>query len=218
VRLWDDLSGNNVGVFQTTALFQPTYVFSGGINNLPYIDCGVGSIASSLLFKSGIFTSLTSAELFIVASNGLQPQSNGLGILYSIGGILPIDNGATYVPLSVNNGIYEGFGAKIRHDNVVTINDTRFAPNVPYIWNVFARTSNDTNGYSITLNGTTLVSGTNTFSIGNTTALANSDGTNAVHYFFGRKYEVILYNRVLSSYERMIVTTYCKYRYGINWN
>jgi hypothetical protein len=212
VSAWSDLSTNGVGVAQATAILQPAYVAQGGANGHPYLNCAVADTYNVLAFATNALSSLTAGEIFVVASNAAQPQAIGLGTLYEISGVSPDDNGASYVALSANNGIYEGFGSVPRHDNIAIISDSRLAAGAPYIWNVAAQTATAPDGYRVALNGTVLFTGANTFQILATNTLL---GVTAAHFFKGRFYECVIFSRVLSSTERTLVTNYLQSRYRI---
>jgi len=203
VSNWHDMSGFGHDVSQVTSTIRPIYVSNSDVNR-PYLDCGIGG-ATQLVFPNNIFTSLSQAELFFVASHNQQPTTNGNGGIYTItaGGLY----GGSHIPFS-DNQIYEGFGRTVRIEGAFNVTgNTAFSPGKTFCWNVSAGSN-----YEIRLNNLVRYSNNAyTFGISSTTYILNTSQGN----LFGKCYELIIFSRVLSVVERAIIYNYIRTRYQI---
>ena len=209
VSAWGDLSpiATN-GVSQATAAQQPTYAASGGANGLPYLDCGVGSIGNRLDFPTSAFTALTAAEMFFVGSNNIFPTTSvGDGGKFQLG----IHDGTsdTHLPYAYAGGtIYCEFGTNVRKGAIVSM--TPYAANATYVFNAASMSGS----WFANVNGArVLTTAVNTVQFDPTQWLCTSQ--TATYYHFGKFYEFIVFNRVLSTSERALVNAYVYARYGI---
>jgi len=205
VSAWGDQSGNGNSVSQAISTQQPTYVASGGLNNLPYLNCGLGVIYNELTFPANAFSALTAAECFLVYK---RTATNTPGGLYHVGSA----SNSQHVPYA-DSFVYDSFGAATRHDHAGII--TYGAGNyfVPTLYNVSA----GFNSWANRFNGT-LLAGSSTNTISFATAqwlLASQNADKTTVFFEGQFYEWLMFNRILTAEERSQINVYVYDRYGI---
>jgi len=206
---WNDRSGNAINLSQPNDTFRPVYVTSGGINNLPYINCGIGPASTFLSFPDSSLSSMTSGEHFIIIQhNQVTTTNNGYGCIYNI------TAESTAIPTHIPFGgtVHDSFGATKRIMNVATIS------NVVCVQPLCYNSASANNLWFCYINGS-LGSLTTTNNAGFSTtnnAIAGVPGTPA-GYLYGKLYEHILFSRILTNIERSIINNYIHKRYRINF-
>jgi hypothetical protein len=193
VSRWADQSGHGNDVVQATnsTSKQPAYHASGGANNQAYIQF---TDNSAQILQAGSFSQATPYEyLLVLDANGTANANNYVFDLGTNNGYTSVANaGANWIVATTSGATFLG---------VTT--------GTPHL--VDAQMGSGT-GSAVLDNTTTAGSGGGPAAGGLTVGSYGANiGSNA---FGGKVYEVIVYNRALSSGERGQLHTYSQTRYG----
>lgn len=200
VSTWSDSSGNarDVSGVGTT---KPVYKTSI-VNGQPVVRFN----GTTSYFTLGDYSELTEGEVFIVLKAVSDPATTGEGALWRIGTVAA----GSFYPYT-NSLIYEAFGSTTRP--MEGINPTPDLSSVFRLYNLFSKT----NDWGANLDTASLfTTATNTVGFSATAWLGRTFGTSD-NIFYGDIAEYILFNRKLTSGERLQMTTYVDNKYNLSY-
>jgi hypothetical protein len=199
VSQWNDMSGNNNHCKQATAANQPAYVSTGGANGAPYLQftsLGNMSLGGTNTMPGG------PAEYFVVAmSNTSLPASNSY--------IFDTDASSILSMFQTANTNGNAFGT---YAGSSTANITPLTINQPFIANCYFNGATSTT----TLNGSLVGPANPGTSVPNAAYCVGNKSTADSVSFGGFIYEIICYNRQLTTNERTSIYNYLTNRYQIS--
>lgn len=203
VDKWSDKSGHGYDATQTTLTNQPAYI-TGAINSKPVLR--FDGINDLLSISSAALASIANDVTIFIVSNKASNQNNS--ILFASPDDSTTNRFNIHLPWSDGN-VYWDFGDSSSTGRLAHSWNASFA--TPYIWS-FDNSSSPA-GAHIWLNGTNIASkgssGTPDYTAKAYTLLVGTAGYN------GDIAEVIIYNKVLTNYERKAVEDYLSNKYDI---
>jgi hypothetical protein len=196
---WNDFSGNGNNCSQATSADQPTYVSSGGANNLPYLSFTNGGAQS---LNGGVVLSAQPCEYFVVARlTTNDPAANAF--LFSCGGF----RAALLVSAASNNLVCGGSGPTELCTTALTLN-ADFVADGLFLTAGTPATSLTLNGTTVNTSNTALTGALGDYTVGQETSLTTTG-------WAGFIYEIVYYNNQISSSARTALLTYFQSRYRI---
>lgn len=197
ITQWNDQSGNGYNVSQGTQASQPTYVSSGGTNNLPYLNFGSTELGNANLQNTSFTFSPFPADIFIIATPTNITSNNHV----------LLDLGITNDYTVINSGFFSLYdGSYINDENIIP------ATNITYL--VEACNLGTASSFVAVNGGTPTVGSVGSASQAATAiTIGNYYGTG--FNWVGNIYEIVICNYLLSSLQRNQMLTYINTRYGI---
>jgi hypothetical protein len=196
VSAWGDLSGNGSNAVQATAINQMS--MGTGVKGLP---CLRGAAGTYLHIDKTKFAALTAVEIFVIAKSDTSPPPMNGNILLSLS--------SSWFSYYGTDTVYDDLFVNTRLNAIWTLGSAATS-----CFCINTDIQSGTNLYHARLNGTQKYS-TSATTFTPPPIDIRIGGEGGITLYNGDIYEVIMFNRVLSTGERALVNQYVYARYGI---
>jgi hypothetical protein len=204
VTRWEDASGNGAFAVPADLAHAAPYHESGGPNNLPYLQFGLGGVFTEYSFPEHSFDGLAAVTAYVLLQLDHDPPVAGGGCLWSL---TADPNNEALVPYTSGN-IYDNFGSTARK---TTGTSTAGAMTSPTVYAVKSGAGNWTNY----LNGTQFyTTATNTYGMSSTQLLLGVN-INRTYWTTGKIVAFALFDGSHTDPQRGVVDGYLKALAGI---
>jgi len=205
VSTWSDQSGNGANAGLGVA---PDYNLTGGVNGLPRVSQTAGVTA----YLKGAFAASVDAHTLFAVVKYTDTTTNGSSLAGTNSSYTINTAFMQYLELTPHQLTGRVCNTTPSFADATTTDTSSVGS--PGIYS----TAGDSSNVDLYINGVSKASTSVGFTPGTATnyVIMSLDGTSPQYFLHGDAYEYVLYNRVLTANERILVTRYLGGRYGIS--